>query len=284
MRAKNFIPQLPEGGKIKIGGKGEERKAKGGGTYRAPEKYDHFVITGTRRNTDGDLLPDQKLMDSLPKDPDGKLTRIPIRLCSDDVDAAFLTSNTEYVGKKCVVRCDGNERVQLPEGDVSPCQLANGCKCKPYGKLTCTIVGNSVLSGSTYTWRTTSRYSIQRMLGSLDAIKDKAQMLELTLRGLPLWLVLSPAPTEKFGTIYLCHVELRVEDLINANKEKLLLTASPSVTPLLPEAEEPDDQEEFAEEFHPPEPASKSEELKEVIADPFEDAPPSKDEDFKDDF
>ena len=32
-------------GKIKIGGKGAAKQSRSGGTYRTPEKYDHFVIT-----------------------------------------------------------------------------------------------------------------------------------------------------------------------------------------------------------------------------------------------
>ena len=42
-------PRLPELGKIKIGGLGQERQARSGGTYRQPVKDDHFTIKNLHR-------------------------------------------------------------------------------------------------------------------------------------------------------------------------------------------------------------------------------------------
>ena len=42
-----LVPRVAEIGKIKIGYLGEERQAKGGGTYRQPLKLDRFLVTTT---------------------------------------------------------------------------------------------------------------------------------------------------------------------------------------------------------------------------------------------
>ena len=89
---KGIRPALAEGGKIKIGGLGEPRQSKKGGTYRLPVKLDHFLITKTNRVSDdpnADLEPDTELMAALPADRDGKLRAIPIILHSDEIDEVF---------------------------------------------------------------------------------------------------------------------------------------------------------------------------------------------------
>ena len=62
---KNLIPSLPEHGKIKAGTKGEEVVSSQGNKFRLPKKLDHFIITTTERDQDGNLVLDTDLMDKL---------------------------------------------------------------------------------------------------------------------------------------------------------------------------------------------------------------------------
>ena len=101
MIPKGLTPRIAELGKIKIGGKSDHvRRTKSGGEWRAPEKYDHFVITTPERNQGNQLIPDERLMESLIQehgDHDGKLRQIPIYLLSDNIDEVLLArySNTK---------------------------------------------------------------------------------------------------------------------------------------------------------------------------------------------
>jgi len=124
---KGLTPRLAEVGKIKIGGKGAERKKTGGksGTYQLPIRYDHFVITNTERGTDGNFVPDLELMEKIdPRDnwKDGqeyaKPKEIPIIFLFDDIDMNFRTEYAYYQGAKCLCRGDGEiaERMYLKAG------------------------------------------------------------------------------------------------------------------------------------------------------------------------
>lgn len=124
---KGLTPRLAEVGKIKIGGKGDERKGSKG-MYRLPVRYDHFVITTTERLPDkegGNFVPDLELMEKI--DPrenwaDGqthaKPKEIPIIFLFDDIDMNFRTEYAYYQGAKCMCRGDGEiaERLYLKAG------------------------------------------------------------------------------------------------------------------------------------------------------------------------
>ena len=127
MIKKGLTPRLAEVGKIKIGGKGEERKGKKG-MYRLPVRYDHFVITTTERLPDkqgGNFVPDLELMEKIdPKEnwKDGQTfgqpKEIPIIFLFDDIDMNFRTEYAYYQGAKCMCRGDGEiaERLYLKAG------------------------------------------------------------------------------------------------------------------------------------------------------------------------
>ena len=225
---KNITPKLAEAGKIKIGGLGQERKARGGGTYRLPQKYDHFIITKTNRNKAGDLEIDTGLMDGLEPDSDGQVRAIPIMLHSDVIDEVFPTAYALYSGRRCVCRGDGEtalrrEVIQKQYTGKSkemecPCsyfKAESGPVCKANGKFFCSItVPGSAIAGAVHAWRTTSIISIEQMFGSLLQIRTICG----TLRGVPLWLRVKPITVEPPGskggiTVYCCHVELRAADI-----------------------------------------------------------------------
>lgn len=222
----DIMPAFTECGKIKLGGLGDERKAKSGGTYRMPVKFDEFVVTKTYRNNEGDLVPDDDIMGALDKD-DGKLRAIPILLHSDELEEVFPTSYARYAGKK--LHCSGDGKVatrwELKEGKRTgankqiqcPCQFLQDRSCKPHGTLHCSIrVEGLAVAGAIHTFRTTSIISIRRIIGSLTQIQKLAGVLQ----GLPLWLVVQPVVVTPDGhptsTVYCAHIELRAADIKSA--------------------------------------------------------------------
>jgi hypothetical protein len=247
-----LTPRLAEGGKIKIGGLGAERKARSGRTYRAPEKHDCFTVTTCEREPtdpgkpDGDLIIDQPVMDALVEygfaDADGKIRTIPIVLHSDDLEQVFPTAYVAYQGKRLACRGDGRtaERRQIIDGNFTgetktvecPCDLleenSKGVRrCKYSGILHCSInVPGQSVAGSVYKWRTTSRISCEQMLGSLLQILRYAG----TLQGFPLVLRVRPMRVQRptaSVTVYVCHVELR-EALIDAQRSALEVVSARS--------------------------------------------------------
>ena len=286
---KNLQPTLAEAGKIKIGGLGEERKSKKGGTYRLPVKYEHFVLTTTERDGAGGLIPDATLMDSLPKDETGNLTAIPIYLHGDEIDQVFPTAYACYTGKKLHCTGDGesatryeiknSERTGASKEVECPCgylDADSGITCKPHGTLSCSIAApGQAIAGAVHKWRTTSMISISRMVGSLRQILGIAG----GLRGLPLTLRLTPVVVRDGQiTVYCCHVELRARDMEEArgliyaaaNVRSAVGPARPVVS--LPAADESElEQAEVQQEFHPepPDPMPDHDpETGEVIAAP----------------
>ena len=274
-----LIPSYAEIGKLKLGGLGQERQSKSGGTYRQPVKYDSFVVTKPYRNATGDLTPDKEMMDALRKDADGKLRSIPIVLHSDEIDDCFLTSYARYSGKKLHCSGDGEkavrwELVKDKDGKAAktgknkemacPCAFLDDKSCKPHAILYCSIrIPGMAVAGGIHTFRTTSIITIQRIVGSLLQIKKAVGLLQ----GLPLWIVVLPIPTNN-GTVYCAHIELRATDIVEA--QKTALAAAQMRAGLLGEVaelnksyramlkapasvDEPEEEQEaIADEFHPP--------------------------------
>lgn len=139
---KGLTPRLAEVGKIKIGGKGEERNGSKG-KYRIPVRYDHFVITTTERLSDkqgGNFVPDLELMNKIdPKEnwKDGQTfgqpKEIPIIFLFDDIDMNFRTEYAYYQGAKCMCRGDGEiaERMFLKAGKATVLQIDNNSERDP---------------------------------------------------------------------------------------------------------------------------------------------------------
>ena len=274
---KGITPTLAEGGKIKIGGLGPEVTSRKGKKFRPPLKFDHFIITGTSRDKNGDLNTDDNVMSAIKKDADGKVRAIPIVLHSDDIDEIFPTTYAMYAGKKLACRGDGETATVFQIGgkgkrtgntETRNCtcdKLGIPYGCKPHGTLHCSLaLDGQALAGAVHKWRTTSIISIQRMIGSLQQIKETCG----TLRGLPLWLKLeaikvSP-PDVASSTVYCCHVELRARDLLDVQAQAMLVSqrrnalAGPDggsayralIEPPAGDQETDKEQAEVAQEFH----------------------------------
>lgn len=223
---KHLTPKLAEAGKIKIGGLGETRRTKKNKEFRIPKKYDHFEITTTQRDARGDLIVDEALQATLLRDADGHIRALPIVLHSDVIDEVFPTSYAIYSGRRCLCRGDGEKAIRKvidkdtkkPTGaEIAvecPCNLLTERKCKPNGKLYCSITApGSAVAGAVHIWRTTSIISIEQMVGSLVQIQSICGVL----RNVPLWLIVGPITVEPSGeaatTVYCCHVELREADI-----------------------------------------------------------------------
>jgi Recombination directionality factor-like len=292
-----LTPRICELGKIKIGGKSPQvRKSSGGGEWRAPVKYDHFVITTLNRNNTGDLVEDDSIMHALKKwaDPDGKLRRLPIAVLSHDPEEIMQASFVWYVGKKVAARSDGitltkfydtkgKQWLAKPEVCEWEPRLANQVDSKGGKIFKRHTVFNCVLTpegagrfGGVFKFRTTSVVTASQLLGSIENIK---QLTGGIIRGLPLQLVVRPMQvTPNAGpvvTIYVVHCELVGDDLMKLQRMALdrskceLLTHREAIRVerdyrrmdykrlLLPPGEESIvEQAEIAEEFHPDEAAS----------------------------
>jgi hypothetical protein len=203
-----------------------------------PVKLDHFLVTSTARAANGDLIIDEALMAALPKDADGKCRAIPVIVHDDDIERVFPTALALYGGKQLLCRGDGavakrwdfdkagHRTAAEPKDRPCPCPFLGadqGLKCKAHGTLHCSVaVPGQAIAGAVHLWRTTSMISIQRMIGSIEQIR----MACGTIRGLPLTLRVSPvtvSPNGKTSTVYVCHLELRAKDLLDAQNHALRL-------------------------------------------------------------
>lgn len=228
---RGITPRLSEGGKIKIGRKGEWARS---GKFQLPQKLDHFLVTTMEREESGNFAINTEIMDALPQGADGKVREIPIVLHSDDIDEVFPTSYARYAGRTCACRGDGETATQweVKEGRRTGATKSKDCpcdqremdppRCKPTGVLHCSIaIEGLAVAGSVYKWRTTSIISIQEMIGSLLHIKQTCGVF----RGLPLTLCLKPVRVNPKGapqsTVYTGYVELRAKDLQTVQQQAL---------------------------------------------------------------
>jgi hypothetical protein len=226
--------RVPELGKIKIGGLGEERPTRAGGKFRLPRKDDHFTITTLYRedNGKGNLIPDRALMEQLAADgyadDDGKLRQLPIAVLSNDLEEIIQATYCWYVGKRCAARSDGVKLTKFYDGkNWLPKPIETDWKpeflekkddrgnryLKLHATLSCVISAKTGHWGGVYKMRTTSTISASQLLGSLVELK---RLTNGILRGLPLRLVLRPmqvAPDGKVTTVYVVHCELVGTDL-----------------------------------------------------------------------
>lgn len=283
--AKLLSARPCELGKIKIGGLGEERQSKSGGTYRLPEKYDCFHITTLYRGKDGKLIEDAALMESLREytDPDGKLRTLPISLLSNEIEEVLQASYLWYDGKKLAAKSDGETLTKyadlksgawLPAPETIPWKPEwaglRDAKGNPRFKLHCTmnvvIASREAKWGGFYKFRTTSRITADQLYGSLIQLR---QLTGGILRGLPLRLVVRPlqvSPNGQPTTVYVVHVELQGADITaiqsqalaiaqhEVNNAKMLAAAQAEYRQLLRAPDEfldDDEEADVAQEFAP---------------------------------
>ena len=280
MIPKGLTPRIAELGKIKIGGKSDRvRTTKSGGEWRAPEKYDHFLVTTLARNESDQLVPDDRLMTSLIQecgDQDGKLRQIPIYLLSDNIDEVLLSRYVLYRGRKRIAYCDGEQSTwfhgkgdtPLPQPKTLPC---DGEHEKPGWKvhtaLSCVIASGSARFGGVYRFRTTSVISTEQLYGGLLHIQS---LTGGVLTGIPMHLIVRPmqvAPEGKATTVYVCHIELHGSDLgeiqqkalraaeYKAQHQRQIRAAQRQYAALLTapgDGESEAEQADIWEEYHPP--------------------------------
>lgn len=207
MNAPNFVrisptllrPRLPELGKIKIGGKGETRRGKGGREWQLPVKYTHFVVTTRQRGQDGNFVRDEAIHRVIGPKP----TELDIRLMWDLPEQNFRASLTAYDGKKRVCEGDGTRAYDRALGREIPCtcpllkQHEGGYDgpsrpvgkvvCKPYGVLSVILEAAEVYGGY-YVFRTTSWETISAITAALHTFREQFGFLA----GLPLRMVMYP--------------------------------------------------------------------------------------------
>ena len=273
---KNLTPRLPEIGKIKSGTLGEEAISSKGKKFRLPKKLNHFVITTTERDDEGNLRLDTDLMEILKKsgnaivDADGNLTGIPIRLLYNNIETNFFTRYACYVNGKCACSGDGETAHTRDGRDVKcPCEkldplYAGKDKCKATGRLICIVEGSPVV-GACHILRSTSINTVKSILGSLAFIQTAASGM---LAFLPLHLILKPKTvtiptTGQLTTVYVSSIVYRgsIEQLrqhalsMARDKAEYLLemdNVEASAKELLEKLEESEqEQKDINEEFYP---------------------------------
>lgn len=261
---KGLTPRLAECGKIKIGNKGEVRQKKGGnGTYRLPQKLDHFVVTGMAKDENDDFIPDPTIMSILGDKP----AVIPVRLPYDDPSLNFPTSYAHYETAACLCRGDGEIAVtsegETVECNPETCEHYANKKCKATGVLS-VMLDDAPRVGGVYKLRTTGWNTINNLTASMEFIRGLTNGI---LAGLPLDLTLTPKYTTIPGTgkrtvIYMVNLEYRgnFAEMAAAIKgtletrEKMKYSIEQFEKLALAELEAPEDPEEardIQEEFYP---------------------------------
>lgn len=194
---------ISEVGKIKIGGKGEERtstkpdKKK----YRLAVRFGHFKVTTTERGEDGNFLPDEAVMTALGNKPKELAIRFPF----DDIHMNFQTSYQYYDSKSQVCQGDGiraerkdkSGNVTEMKCDLEACEFMKSGKCKPSGRMSC-YLPDSPHRGGIYRFRTHGWNSVG---GILAALEDYFKYTDGVLQGLPFKLVFTKKATEKYGNV-----------------------------------------------------------------------------------
>lgn len=206
MGIKNLTLALNEAGKIKIGRKGEEVESAKGTKFRPPERFDHFVLTTTEKNENGDFVIDLELMDRIKENGSGLVNEkgdivgLPVRLLYNDTDLNFSTRYASYAAGKLSCYGDGEKSFSRLDNyqkeKKCPCKrLESGYdgkdKCKINGKLTC-VIDEANLFGQVHTFRTTSVNSVRGILGGIQLIKTATQG---KIQALPLMLVVNNKST-----------------------------------------------------------------------------------------
>lgn len=141
--------QPQEVGKIKIGGRGAQKKTSGGNDMYLPQKFDHFEVTTMERaGGKGPFLRDEAVHAVVGDKP----TSLDAMLMFPEIEQNLMTSMREYAGRKAKVVCDGEVRKEgMVEG---PCKQLDGgvCNCRPYIRLPLQLMA-SPHTGGYYVFR-----------------------------------------------------------------------------------------------------------------------------------
>ena len=188
---------------------------------RLPEKDDQFTITTQIQTRDGWLA--HPLDEQLRKDaPGGKLRAIPVTMLFNDPDLNFRAEYSLFDretgrplcvgnGEQCRRRSEsGVETLPCPGPDA--CPLAQGSRCKPYGRLTMRIGDEQDLGA--FVFRTTGYNSIRTLTARL---RYYAAVSQGNLATLPLCLRLRGKSTTQSHRTPIYYVDLTVRDEITLN-------------------------------------------------------------------
>lgn len=278
---RGLNPRLAEIGKIKIGGKGKENTSKNGKKFRQPLKFDHFKVTTTERDQEGNFMPDPDVMGQ--EGIGDKPKELSIRLPFDDVDMNFYTSFQYYHGTKLKCKGDGEKATRRDKEDnvgevpcdPEKCEFRLSEKCKVSGILSCYLVA-SPSYGGVYRFRTHSWNSVSNILAALEEFKRQTGGI---LQGLPLKLKMLKKATEDHGnvntvTIVLDGIEIaRMRELAAEEREsrKMIGFDMNTVEAEIKESgfdPDTDDPEDVAAEYYeveeeePEEPGASAEDVK----------------------
>lgn len=220
MIKRGLWSKLAEVGKIKTGYKGKEITSSKGNKFRPPKKLDHFVITTTERDANGNLIKNHEIHKRLEEKP----RELSIRLPFDSIDKNFFTQYQYYRSRK--KECsgdgieaerrifetkeyilpfeDGNRKIKASEGQVikiscdpETCPNFQAGHCKVSGTLSAFLPYAQDLGG-VYRYRTHSYNSVTSILGALEYFADKTGGI---MQGLPLKMVMVKKTTEEHGNI-----------------------------------------------------------------------------------
>lgn len=270
---KNLQRQLNEAGKIKIGIKGKQIKSANGVEFRPPVKLDHFQLTTTEKDENGDYIVDTDLQDKIKKagsgivNKDGNLTGLPVRLVYNDLESNFPHRYVSYISGK--LSCHGDGEISKKRLDdfqkdhKCPCNRVEpgydeNDKCKATGSLSC-VIDEAGLFGQAHKFRTTGMNTIKGIIGGIELLKEATGG---RIAWLPLMLTMNAKQTATPGgistTVYVVSVCFRgnvemlrgeVLKLITTDKQYLLDIVSPDKNPIPVVGSE--DEKEFGEEFFP---------------------------------
>jgi len=202
---QNFIPHLPEVGKIKIGRKGKwVEDGQGNKRYQQPEKLKNFLITTLDRDDNNNLIVNEqihKLLGDTTKDHDG-LKIVPIRLPYISLPLNFQSRFSCYKGKSLL--CSGNGiKAQRNVGTTTDpfltktidCPCSQGLPgyegkdvCKFTCRLTCLVKGIKQVGG-VWIFRSTSYNTTKNIQSALMYINLLTQGV---MNGIDLELFLIP--------------------------------------------------------------------------------------------
>jgi len=295
---RSMLPARPqELGKIKIGGKGEERqkKNKPGETYQLPVKYDHFVVTTRTRGPDGNFAIDDRIH-AHPKVGQNP-TELDAILMYPEIEQNLHTELVQYQGRTKVVACDGEAMTDLKSGEVKECPRAAGgaCACKPYARLHLHLLASPFSMGY-HVFRTTSWETTNNIQTALEEIHENFG----SLYHAPVRLVLYPAEDHymegniektsnswKVGLVLAMGLEEAAERMVQAKRTIAVTrkTLMLSATEVMEELDERDKEEadDIHKEWFPDEPPTDAQSLDDALKAQDEDAAPVVEADVEED-
>jgi hypothetical protein len=300
--------------RIAIGKKGDRaiQKKSGQGSFRPPIKLDYFLVTKLERDERDDFVVDHHYHKEVLKDE--KPRELPIKLLFDPIGLNASTKLGLYAGRRpwCLgngkvamrlVNKDGAERKQV---DCTCEFFTEKRQCKLHLRFQFHLLrpdGESAMGlGELAVFRSTGKYTISSILGSLHFIKEHVAMMlgvpfdQAPLAGIPLVMKYGkrtvPGPEGQMFTIPIVSVvyEGSQEKLFEVVKKRqdfyqksiaytrqLTLAQKQSDQLLLPEPEK--EAAEIAEEFHPDQDVPKPTTV--IDAHPTKEAKTAEAEEFK---